>query len=270
MACAVEKTLHASVALPRFESLSLEELQDVAMNFRARDVVAEFFESHILAAADGVVGLAHRLAGASFDHRPRDVAEIAGLLRARKNVENDGFVGAQNAVPALVRVAGLPAAGDDGVGGNAAGLDHGDVDYGAEFLRGQRHIVIKQFAVASDFGRFQNLDAFGQSDLGHHQGGADFFYFIGVLALAFGKEGSVANDDFDFQPAQFTGEAVGKIAGNKNLFQPVFPHDHGDDGTETIGRLAFALELFLRSTERKDTTKRGPAGGAVGFNVAQG
>src|SRR6266511_3310086 len=91
-------------------------------------LIAYLFESNLLSARDGLVELVHRIVSASFDNGPRDVAEVAGFLRARENVNDDGLVRPQNAVPLLVRVARLFATGDDGVGRQAASLNDGDVD----------------------------------------------------------------------------------------------------------------------------------------------
>jgi hypothetical protein len=72
--------------------------------------------------------------------------------------------------------------------GEAACLQHGGVDDRAQFLRSERHIVEEESAVLADPGILQGLDGLGQADLSHHQGGADFFDFLGGFELAFGKK----------------------------------------------------------------------------------
>ena len=68
--------------------------------------------------------------------------------------------------------------------GQAAGLENGGVHDAAEFFGGQRRAMIEEFAVAAGLGGFEGLDALGQADLGHHEGGADFFDFVGALEFA--------------------------------------------------------------------------------------
>ncbi len=103
----------------------------------ARGFGAEFGEGEVLGAGDGIVEAADGVAGPAADDGAGDVAEVAGFLGARKDVKDDRLVGAQRAVARFVRVAGLGAAGDDGVAGEAAGLEDGDVNDGAEFFRGR-------------------------------------------------------------------------------------------------------------------------------------
>src|SRR5208282_1428961 len=121
------------------------------------------------------------------------------------------------AVAAFVRVAALRAAGDDGVTGQTARLDDGDVYDAAQFLGGQRHTVVGQFAVPANFRGFEGLDSLGEADFGHNEGAADFFDFIGAFELALREDAALLDADFDVVVAQFAGQAIGEIGGNKNL-----------------------------------------------------
>src|ERR1035438_3447732 len=115
MARAVKKSLHPSVAPSGFVALLDEEFLHGLVDFRRRHARADFFKADFLSAPDRIVKFLHGLVRASAHDGPGDVAEVAGFLRARENVYDDRLVGAQQAVAALVRVARLPAAGDDGV-----------------------------------------------------------------------------------------------------------------------------------------------------------
>ena len=114
-------------------------------------------------------------------------------------------------MPLLMRIARLPPARDNGVGGQPAGLEDGNVNDGAQFLRGQRRAVVSQLPVPPHLGCFQGLDALGQPHFRHHQRRADFFDFVGPLEFALRENTAFFDPDFDFVIAQFAGQAV---AGN--------------------------------------------------------
>src|SRR5436190_12997285 len=134
MAGAMEKALHAAVAFTGLVPFLVEKLPYRGVHFDATHVGLDLFEGDLLSARDGAVELAHSLLSPSFDNRSGDITEVAGFLRARKNVEDDRFVRAQNAVPPFMRIAGLSPAGDDGVSRQTAGLNDGDVDDRAQFF----------------------------------------------------------------------------------------------------------------------------------------
>src|SRR5207247_10868180 len=110
----MEKALHTTVAFARLIPLLVEKLPHRRVHFDAANVGLHLFEGDLLSARDGLVKLVHSIVSASFDNGPSDVAEVAGFLRARENVNDDGLVRPQNAMPLLVRIARLPATGDVG------------------------------------------------------------------------------------------------------------------------------------------------------------
>ena len=65
------------------------------MDLRGGHPGAHLLERQLLALEHRVIQLPNRLAGAPANHRAGNVAEIAGLLRAGKDVQDDGLVGAQ-------------------------------------------------------------------------------------------------------------------------------------------------------------------------------
>src|SRR5206468_8777300 len=89
---------------------------------------AQLLEGQLLPPLDRVVELLHRLTLPAAHDCSRDVAEIARLLRARKDIEDDRFIGAQRAEPAFMGIASLPAPGDDRVARRAAGLKDGSIN----------------------------------------------------------------------------------------------------------------------------------------------
>src|SRR6185295_4042730 len=102
---AMKEALHSPVGFASLISFTFEELQDALVNVSSADIFAQFFKGHFLPALDGMIKLAQGVAGAALHHRARDVAEIACLLRARKHVKNDRFIGAQRTMTPFVRVA---------------------------------------------------------------------------------------------------------------------------------------------------------------------
>ena len=156
-----------------------------------------------LSALNGAIELAHGFRGPALDQRASDVAEVTGLLRAREHIQDDGFVGPQCAGPTLMRIAALPSAGHDGVGGQPAGLEDGGVDNRPQLFRSERIAVVNQTAFSVRFARTQSLDAFCQADFSHHQGGADFFHFLGRLDCAFGEKQAAPGLHADFHLLQF-------------------------------------------------------------------
>src|SRR5437867_152977 len=134
VAGAVEKAVHAPVLAACFVALVLEEFENRGVDFLRLGAVAKMTQGKRLRAADGVVKLADGLAGPAPHDGAGDVAEVTGLLGAREDVEDNGFVGPQEARAAFVRIASLPAAGNDRMARQAAGLNDGRVDDGAELL----------------------------------------------------------------------------------------------------------------------------------------
>ena len=54
----------------------------------------------------------------------------------------------------LVRIASLIAAGNNGVIGQATGLDDGGIDNGAKSLRCEWHVVVSEAAIAIHLGAY--------------------------------------------------------------------------------------------------------------------
>ena len=128
MTGAMKEALHSAVHLAGFVTGGGEQFLHGLVNARGLRAGAHEVEGGILSAEDGIVELAHGFARATFDHCPRDVAKITGLLGTRKDVEDDRLVGAQRAIAGLVRVARLFAASDDGVAGQSVRLDDGGIN----------------------------------------------------------------------------------------------------------------------------------------------
>src|SRR5271154_4979394 len=106
----MKKSLHAPVVPAGLVTALREKLLDALMDFLRGGSGADFLQRDFLPLKDGVVKFFHGLARAPAHDGARDVAEIAGLLRARKNINDYRLVCAQPPEAALVRVASLFAA----------------------------------------------------------------------------------------------------------------------------------------------------------------
>ena len=105
VAGAVKETFHAPVTPPGPVTLGHEEILHRPMNLRGWRVRAHFFKRDFLTLPDRIVKFAHGFAGGPAHDGAGDVPEVTGFLRARKNVDDDGFVGAQRAITPFMRVA---------------------------------------------------------------------------------------------------------------------------------------------------------------------
>src|SRR5205823_8962129 len=88
VAGAMEKPLHPPVALGGFVTCLLEELLDRLMHFDRLHAGPHLLERQLLSLANDVVEFLDRLAGATAHDGAGDVAEIAGFLRAGKDIED--------------------------------------------------------------------------------------------------------------------------------------------------------------------------------------
>jgi len=110
---AMKEALHVAIFPAGLEAFSLEKRLNGPVNVGRARLANYFLEGHFLAARHRVIHAADGFAGLAPDDRSRNVAKVTGLLRARKNIEDDGFMGAQGAVSRLMRIAPLAAAGDN-------------------------------------------------------------------------------------------------------------------------------------------------------------
>src|SRR5674476_688047 len=103
----MEKTPHPAMVLAGGKTLLLKTNLHRVVNGAGGRAAAHFLERNFLPALDGVVKFMDGGAGAAPDDGARDVAEVAGRLRARKNINDDRLVRVELAVTAFVRVAAL-------------------------------------------------------------------------------------------------------------------------------------------------------------------
>src|SRR5262245_43121284 len=132
MAGSVEESLHAPVLLAGLVAFFGKKIGDLLVNLLARDFVANVLESNVLTLLDRVVQFAQRFVGTALYDGPGDVAKIPRFLRARENIQNDRFIGPKKAKAAFVRIARLPASGDNRICREPAGLNNRRVDNSAQ------------------------------------------------------------------------------------------------------------------------------------------
>ena len=245
VARAVKETLHAPVVAAGFVTLLVKKFMHGAMGVAGWDVRADFSERDVLSAPHGVVKPANRFTGASAHDGAGDVAEVTGFLRARKNINDDRLVRAQRPVAAFVRVARLPSAGDNGVGGQPARLKNRAINHRAQFFRGQRQVVVKEFAVAANFGRAQDLHRLGHADLGHYQRGGNFSDFGGGFDFAFRKKITRTGFDRDAEFFQVRRQTERKIIRHGDAANSFFTQNLPDDVGEAGSQDSLGAEFLL-------------------------
>ena len=143
-------------------------------------------EAHAL--LDELMDLLQPLAGPATHHGAREVAEVAGALRARKDVHHHRLVGPDRAVALFVRIHGLVAGGADRVGGHAPTRHDGVVDHGAEVFGVEATTVAAQEAVAADPARAQRAEPGLEARLRGAQRLDDRAHLVRPLPLALGPE----------------------------------------------------------------------------------
>src|ERR1039457_5161523 len=245
VARAVKESFHAPVVAAGFVTLLLKKFLHGAMGIAGWDVRADFSEREVLSAQHGVVKLANRFTGASAHDGAGDVAEVTGFLRARKNINDERLVRSQGPVAAFVRVARLPSAGNNGVGGQPARLKNRAINHRAQFFRSQRQVVIKEFAVAADFGRAQDLHRLGHADLGHYQRGGNFPDFGGGFDFAFREKITRTGFDGDAEFFQARRQTERKIIGTVKARISFFLQNLPDDVGETGSHDSLGAEFLL-------------------------
>src|ERR1700751_4181769 len=100
----MKKALHPAIHFTRFVTCADKNLLNCLVNAGGLGARAHQLERRRLPAMDRIVKLAGRLAGASFDNRAGDIAEVTGFLRAREDIEDDGLVRAQEAEAFFMRI----------------------------------------------------------------------------------------------------------------------------------------------------------------------
>ena len=146
----------------------LEKRLDSFVNFHSVDPGSDFAKRELLPLFHRFPKFALRIVRSSADNSPRHIAPVAGLGVARKNIENDQRVRGKRTEAALVRIAGLIAAGDDCVRRRAAGAQHRGIDFGAQHFGGERFARPAQFP-SGRFRRLQNFHRAGQTRFGKAQ-----------------------------------------------------------------------------------------------------
>src|SRR5690606_30916296 len=114
----------------------------------------------------------------------------------------------------FVRVAGLVAAGGDGVGGVGAGFEAGDLDGGLEAFGGEGAAVEEEAVVLFvDLGGAQEAFGGGDADGAAAVALADGAEFGGGFDFAFGEE-RVSGGEGEAVGAEAVAEAGGEVVGD--------------------------------------------------------
>ncbi len=125
---AVKETNGAVLRMLRFVACVGEGGGDFLVHLLAVHTGADHLDRGELGLAHGGDEVPLGVARAAAEEGAGHVTVVAGLRDGRENIEDDELVGPERAGTAVVRVAGLVAAGDDGVEGGAALAEDGALD----------------------------------------------------------------------------------------------------------------------------------------------
>src|SRR6185436_19712593 len=139
MAGAVKKALHSTIVFAGFVALANKKLLHRLVDLDRRHPGPDRFERDLLALQHGGIKFPHGFVSTATHNRPRDVAEVTCLLRARKDINDDRLMCSQWPEASLVRVTRLVPSGDDCVLGHPAGLNDCSVNGGPQPFRSERH-----------------------------------------------------------------------------------------------------------------------------------
>src|SRR5919106_1790939 len=159
MSGAVKKSLHPSIDPSRREAAGIKKRKNFLVNLFTVDSVTNHIEADLLAGLNRGVNLFEFFRRAPAHDGPAQVAEVAGSLRPRENVEDYRGVRFDGAGAFVVRVDALVAGGNNRVAGKPSLRHDGRVDDGLQRFRGQAAAVEMEIAVAADFGSFKCPDA---------------------------------------------------------------------------------------------------------------
>ena len=125
---AVKITLHAPVNVPGFVTARFKKIDNFLMNEFAIGPCANLFKGAFLSGENGVVDVLKVNRGVPFYNRAGDIGKLTRVIRAWKNVDNDGLVGIQNARSFVVWITCLISTGNNGMACIAFVFYQGDVN----------------------------------------------------------------------------------------------------------------------------------------------
>ena len=109
MAGAVKEALHAAVDFTGRKTARGEHIENVLMYFFTVDAVADLLVADFLAGLHGGIDLFDFIGSAAAHDRAAQVTEVAVMLRARKDIEDDRAVGFDRPAALVMRIDALIA-----------------------------------------------------------------------------------------------------------------------------------------------------------------
>src|SRR5439155_4121402 len=264
---AVEEALHAPVLHPRPVAARYEQRVDLPVDRRpvGPGTNATVAEPHAL--LHQRVHLLEALARTAPHDRARQVAEVAGALRAREDVHHHWLMAPYRPVAFLVRIHGLVPGRADRVGGDAAAGQDGGVDRGAQVLGGEPAAVTAEVAVPADAAGAQRREPGLQARLGRPEGLDDGPYFVGPLPLPPRPE-RVGRGAYDDAAAfQLAGETDREAARHFDAANPEVAQHFPYDRRRRRPSLC-SLDPLRNRRPRQDTPHTGLPARAVALEVA--
>ncbi|MEY4816666.1 MAG: hypothetical protein RLZZ162_3739 [Verrucomicrobiota bacterium] len=191
-----------------------EHFDAFAVNQSAIGTGADSGECRELGGADGGDEGALGFIGPPPQESARHVAVVARGRDAREDVDDDELIWPEGSGAPLMGVAGLVAAGDDGVGRDAARLQNGDLDGELEHFTRHPFPAVQQFPAGDRAGAenvFRGREAEGAESIAFANGGG----FSGGFDFACGKERTIGDFEVEAEFAEFLVNPSGEIFWNR-------------------------------------------------------
>ncbi len=241
VAGAVEETGRTGFGARGFVAGGGEGVDDLLVNVAAFDAGADGFRGGELGGADGFDETVMGVGGASAEVSARHVAEVSGFCYTREDVDDDELVRSEGAVTALVRIAGLIAAGDNGgaVGLSALGHD-GGFDGEAKTFGRERFTLLEKGA-AANLGGTEDGFGDGETDGAEAIALADGGGFGGGFDFPFGEERTAGELEFQAEFSEAEEEGGRKVVGDAEGVDAVSAGGGGDGfgGADVLVREKF-------------------------------
>ena len=125
-----------------------------------------------------------------------------------------------------------------------------------------------QLAVAAELRVLERLHGLGESDLGHHERGADALHFLGGLAGAVGEKSDASDLHFELSAARNSSASPsGKLDGTAIFLMRWCRRINRMTARSGKFLLAVALHLLRALRPRDDLAMPGLATGAINFQI---
>lgn len=243
---AVEKADGARGGAFRLVAAGGKDIDAAAVDVATVGAGADLLECGELGGPDGGDQCALGFAGTAAEKCAGHIAVIAGSGDARENIDDDQFVRANRAGAAFVRIARLVSAGDDGIGGNPAGLKDGDLDGELKQLACDKAAAMEELT-PGNFARAEDFFGSGKAERTQAVALADSFGLRRGFDFPFRKERAGGDFEIETEFEEFVENSRGEIVrdGEAGLFELFRDEENHLGGTDCALGPEFASALHI-------------------------